>query len=66
MRHCPSSHPEWGRTTDLVAATELLVVKDGVNGAINELVTRRQRGDDLKRATEALAWIKRFERGVEP
>ena len=51
---------------DLVAAAELLVAEHGVDGAVDELVVRRQQGDDLKRATEALAWIKRFERGVEP
>lgn len=50
---------------DLVAAAELLVAEHGVDGAIDELVTRRQQGDDPERATEALAWIKRFERGVE-
>lgn len=51
--------------TDLVAAAELLVAEHGVDDAIDELVARRQRGDAPKRATEALAWIKRFERGVE-
>ena len=50
---------------DLVAAAELLVAEHGVDDAIDELVTRRQQGDDTDRATEALAWIKRFERGVE-
>ena len=51
--------------TDLVAAAELLVAEHGVDGAIDELIARRQQGDGLMRATEALAWIKRFERGGE-
>ena len=51
--------------TDLVAATELLVAKHGVDGAIDELIARRQQGDGLMRATEALAWFNRLERGIE-
>ena len=48
---------------EVVTAAQLLVRDHGVEGAIAELNDRRRYGDDVNRATEALAWIKRFEQG---
>ena len=48
---------------EVVTAAQLLVREHGVDGAIAELNDRRRRGEDVNRATEALAWIKRFEQG---
>lgn len=48
---------------EVVTAAQLLVREHGVDGAIAELNDRRRCGDNVNRATEALAWIKRFKQG---